>query len=126
MPEKRPSELLPTASYHAYGIDKQFTVSPDAPHTTNGSTTGPSEYLISVTEGEFVDRDKPSESKDTRIGRLRAYVTTLQDDVNRYLTERMKQASTVDVNEEDLERRVLDEGGEDNEDDDDDDDDTKA
>ncbi|KAG7879993.1 hypothetical protein KL905_001486 [Ogataea polymorpha] len=80
------NELLPTAEY-AGPVLKRFEVDPSKPHSTSGRTNGPSDYVLAA---GAVDRDAPTEATDTRIGRLRAYLTTLQDEVNEFLTERMK------------------------------------
>ncbi|KAG7697847.1 hypothetical protein KL930_000098 [Ogataea haglerorum] len=82
---KDTSELLPTAEYSG-PVSKRFEVDPTKPHSTSGRTNGPSDYVLAA---GAVDRDAPTEATDTRIGRLRAYVTTLQDEVNEFLTERM-------------------------------------
>lgn len=84
------SELLPSAVYSAPDVTKNFKVDPSKPHSVNGKTTGPSDYLIQVTDGTYNDKDKPSENKDTRIGRLRTYITDLNDQVNVFLTERLE------------------------------------
>ncbi|VEU21371.1 DEKNAAC102734 [Brettanomyces naardenensis] len=120
------NELVPSACYTAPDLEKEFMVSTSAERTTNGSTTGPSDYLLRVTEGDYVDKDRSREGKDTRIGRLRGYVTSLQDQVNVFLTTRMnesKQAANEKAEEESIERRVLDEGADTDDDDDDDKDD---
>ncbi|KAG7863801.1 hypothetical protein KL919_001116 [Ogataea angusta] len=83
---KDTNELLPTAEYSGL-VSRTFEVDPSKPHSTSGRTNGPSDYVLAA---GAVDRDAPTEAPDTRIGRLRAYVTTLQDEVNEFLTERMK------------------------------------
>lgn len=95
----------PTAVYVAPdGTQKHFDVG-KGPHSTSGTSTKISDVVINA-GGE--DRDKPSEAKDTPLGQLRAELTTLQDQVNVFLTQRMKGG------DEDMERRVLD-GGEEEE-----------
>ncbi|KAF6014864.1 hypothetical protein HII12_001282 [Brettanomyces bruxellensis] len=84
------SELLPTAKYSSSDIHKEFSVDSTKPLTTNGTTTGPSDYIINLTQGDYTDNNKPTNNKDTKTGRLRAYVTDLQDQVNIFLTERME------------------------------------
>lgn len=89
-------------------------------HSTNGKTTQISDIVIKA-GGE--DRDKPSDHKDTPLGNLRAELTTLQDHLNIFLTERMKLEKLKNgggddnnkSNEQDLERRILDEGVEEEE-----------
>ncbi len=83
-------ELLPTAKYSSSDINKEFSVDSTKPLTTNGTTTGPSDYIINLTQGDYTDKNKPTNNKDTKTGRLRAYVTDLQDQVNIFLTERME------------------------------------
>ena len=56
------------------------------------------------------DRDKPSAANDTPMGNLRASLTTLQDQINVFLTERMRAEKAND--RDDIERKVLDEGAE--------------
>jgi len=84
------NELLPVAKYQSSDINKEFTVDDSEPLSTNGTTTGPSDYITNVTQGDYTDKNKPTENKDTKTGRLRAYVTNLQDQVNIFLTERME------------------------------------
>jgi protein GON7 len=96
----------PTAVYVAPdGTEKHFDVG-NGPHSTSGTSTKISDVVIKA-GGE--DRDKPSEAKDTPLGHLRAELTTLQDQVNVFLTQRMKGG------DEDMERRVLDGGDEEEE-----------
>lgn len=116
-------KLTPTAIYIAPDIDspKQFHLSKNEDHSTNGKTTQISDIVIKA-GGE--DRDKPSDHKDTPLGNLRAELTTLQDHLNIFLTERMKLEKLKNgggggdnnkSNEQDLERRILDEGVEEEE-----------
>lgn len=96
-------ELVPTAEYVSPN-DKQSFHPGDGPHTTNGETTQLSDFVMKA-GGE--DRDKPSDAKDTTYGQLRARVTTLQDQINVFLTDKMKQDKIDDT---EVERRILDEG----------------
>ncbi|KGR23292.1 protein GON7 [Candida albicans P37037] len=119
-------KLTPTAIYIAPDIDspKHFHLSKNEDHSTNGKTTQISDIVIKA-GGE--DRDKPSDHKDTPLGNLRAELTTLQDHLNIFLTERMKLEKLKNggggggggdnnkSNEQDLERRILDEGVEEEE-----------
>lgn len=98
--------LLPTAIYTAPGIERTFETG-EGPHSTNGKTTQISDIVLKA-GGE--DRDRPTEAKDTPLGDLRARLTTIQDDVNEFLTQRMKSKTEE---EEEMERRILD-GEEDN------------
>ncbi|KAI5959561.1 GON7 [Candida pseudojiufengensis] len=106
--------LKPTATYKSNDIEHSFDPG-DGPHTTNGKTTQISDIVINA-GGE--DRDKPSEHNDTPLGNLRAAITTLQDQINEFLTDRMKLEKTNNENgDDDIERKVLDEGVEENEED---------
>ncbi|KAK6202666.1 protein GON7 [Scheffersomyces amazonensis] len=104
------STLIPTAEYSAPDLKEthKFDVG-NGDHSTDGQTTQISDIVINA-GGE--DRDKPSEAKDTPLGHLRAKLTTLQDQVNVFLTERMKQdkSKNAQKEEEDIERRILDDG----------------
>lgn len=90
----------PTAIYTANGVSKTFVVG-SGPHLTAGSTTGPSPAVLAA---GGVDRDAPAAASDSAMGTLRAELTTLQDQLNGYLTARMQGDGG------DVERRVLDEG----------------
>ncbi|GME81122.1 unnamed protein product [Ambrosiozyma monospora] len=100
-------ELLPTAEYAAPDLKKSFTIDPTQKHSTQGKTTGPSDHVLNA---GAVDEDMPSAASDTQMGRLREYLTTLQDDVNTFLTERMQHSGSANDKDNDIERRVLDEG----------------
>ncbi|KAI5953304.1 GON7 [Candida jiufengensis] len=106
--------LKPTATYKSNNILHNFDIG-EGPHTTNGKTTQISDIVINA-GGE--DRDKPSDHKNTPLGNLRASITTLQDHINEYLTERMKLGKS-NIGSDDIERKVLDEGVEEEDDDDD-------
>ncbi|KAK6457868.1 protein GON7 [Scheffersomyces xylosifermentans] len=102
--------LIPTAEYTAPDVPEGRKFYPgDGEHTTYGHTTQISDVVIKA-GGE--DRDRPSEAKDTPLGHLRAKLTTIQDQVNVFLTERMKQENLKlsGKEEEDIERRILDDG----------------
>lgn len=93
MAAKTTSELLPSAEYTHDGEEsahKVFqAVKTDFSNlSTQGKTNGPSDYLVNSSP-DWVDRDVPSEPTDTPYGRLRCHLTTLQDEVNGFLTERM-------------------------------------
>lgn len=78
--------------------------------TSDGKTTGPSPYLIESTNGTYDDRDKPAPlNLDSEMGVLRGYVTRLQDDINVYLTERIKSSEHGVVEEQDDEEEEDDE-----------------
>lgn len=99
--------LLPKAQYTAPDKTAEITVG-EGPHTTNGKTTQISDIVIQ-SGGE--DRDKPTPATDTPLGNLRAALTTLQDNINEFLTERMKQDQNQGKQAKgDVERRILDEG----------------
>ena len=103
-------KLTPTAIYIAPDIKspKHFYSINNEIHSTNGKTTQISDIVIKA-GGE--DRDKPSDHNDTLLGNLRAELTTLQDNLNIFLTERMKlDENKFDEQQQDLERRILDEG----------------
>lgn len=90
--------LTPTAEYNS-GLEKvRFEPGP-GPHTTNGKTSGPSDYVLNAGQ---VDKDIPAEATDAPLGQLRAKMTTLQDKINIFLTERMKNSSDKDVDMEKL------------------------
>lgn len=100
--------LVPTAIYEAPDISEGKRFHPgEGPHTTNGKTTQISEVVINA-GGE--DRDKPSDAKDTNLGQLRAKLTTLQDQINIFLTKRMENEKNRTQEEKDLETKMLDEG----------------
>lgn len=101
-------KLTPTAVYEAPDFESAKEFHPgDGPHTTYGQTNQISDIVIKA-GGE--DRDKPSQHNDTVLGNLRAEVTTLQDQINIFLTERMQVDNSKTKGEEDVERRILDEG----------------
>lgn len=109
----------PTATYSSPTISKEFNTAdhPDSHHTTNGRTTGPSQFVL---DAGAVDKDMPTEAKDTYLGRLRAQVTTLQDDLNEFLTERMKAEADDKLareKQEEFEKILLDGDDEDSDDD---------
>ncbi|CUM62510.1 uncharacterized protein PRCAT00000061001 [Priceomyces carsonii] len=106
--------LVPTATYFAPDISESVNFSPgDGPHSTDGKTTQLSEFVINA-GGE--DRDKPSEASNSALGQLRAKLTSVQDKVNFFLTQRMqseKRNSTgPQQSDRDLEANLLDDGGE--------------
>jgi protein GON7 len=102
----------PSASYHAPTASRQFiTDIPVGELTTDGKTTGPSEFVLSK---GAVDKDKPSEHKGTPMGLLRCRITHLQDDINEYLTKRMKEQEG-NKEEQEFEKKLLD-GGDSDED----------
>lgn len=78
---------------------KKFEIDPNDPHyqTTNGRTTGPSDYVLKAGQ---IDRDKPSDPKmdttnpgiPTYLSQLRMQLTGLQDDINEFLTKQMENA----------------------------------
>ena len=112
-------ESLPSAQYKtADGVQKQFTLSEvdKKQLSSNGTTTGPSPYLIECTNGTYEDRDMPSElNLSSPMGVLRGHVTRLQDEINVYLTERIKTANGG-LEEREIEEDLEQEVGEDIED----------
>ena len=94
---------------------KEFTVSKDVSNlSSDGTTTGPSPYLLESTNGEYIDKDKPAPlNLGNPMGVLRGQVTDLQDQINVFLTERIQQSKNGDVEEIDEDE---DEEKEDNED----------
>lgn len=110
--------MPPSAVYKTNGLQHEFTT--DVPRdelTTEGKTTGPSEFVMSK---GATDRDKPSEAKDSAMGLLRCQVTRLQDDINEFLTRRMQQEAsskgdgiTKEQEAEELEKQLLDGADED-------------
>ncbi|ONH70096.1 EKC/KEOPS complex subunit GON7 [Cyberlindnera fabianii] len=101
----------PSATYTSPSSTQEFTTSsiPPAELTTRGSTTGPSDFVLSK---GAVDKDAPSEHKDTYLGVLRAQVTNLQDQINVYLTERMR-IQKEEEKESEMEKKLLDGGDDD-------------
>lgn len=100
--------IEPNIKYSAPDVEKSIT-SGVGPHHTDGSTTQISDVVVKA-GGE--DRDRPSPASESYLGELRSKLTTLQDKLNVFLTDRMhlaKQSGTSDFNE-DIERRVLDDG----------------
>lgn len=83
---------------------KKFEIEPNDPHyqTTNGRTTGPSDYVLNAGQ---IDRDKPSDPKmdptnpdvPTYLSQLRMQLTGLQDDINEFLTKQMEIAKNKRV-----------------------------
>jgi protein GON7 len=94
--------LLPTATYTGPGVESKVFEAGEGPHTTNGKTTQISDIVLKA-GGE--DRDRPTEAKDSLLGELRARLTTIQDNVNDFLTQRMKEKTEE---EDEIERRILD------------------
>ncbi|GAV54233.1 hypothetical protein ZYGR_0AK07350 [Zygosaccharomyces rouxii] len=88
---------LPFARYNSPDLEKQFAVnaSKHQYQTTDGVTTGPSPHVLNAGQ---VDKDKPAPPKKldngefTALGSLRAQLTGLQDDINKFLTDRMEHA----------------------------------
>ena len=107
----------PSASYQSPSISRQFHTAKDHPtqfqHSTNGRTTGPSQFVL---EAGAIDRDMPSPGSNSPMGTLRAKVTTLQDDINDFLTERMG-VETMEKRgkEEEYEKKLLDGADDDSE-----------
>ncbi|CAN6597325.1 EKC/KEOPS complex subunit Gon7p [Trichomonascus vanleenenianus] len=86
-----------TASYKAPDTTKEFA--------GNASAYKPTES----------DRNAPVEPSDSDLGVLRKEVVTIQADINKFLTERMKSAGNNNSYQEneDLEKRLLDGNDED-------------
>lgn len=101
--------LEPQATYTSPSDIQPVTFTPGSgPHSTDGKTTQISDIVIKA-GGE--DRDKPSPAKDTPLGSLRAQLTTLQDQINGFLTSKMLNKRKLDeLADNDLERRILDDG----------------
>lgn len=98
--------LIPTATYTSPSEPNTVELTPgDGPHSTDGRTTQISDVVLKA-GGE--DRDRPSPAKGTPAGNLRAQLTTLQDQLNDFLTLRMQ--SSKKVEDDDLEKRILDDG----------------
>lgn len=104
--------LVPSATYTSPKEPKKVEITPgNGPHSTDGKTTQISDIVLKA-GGE--DRDKPSAAKDTPLGNLRAQLTTLQDKLNGFLTQKMLSKRKLEDEDEDadadLERRILDDG----------------
>ncbi|CEP64418.1 chromatin DNA-binding EKC/KEOPS complex subunit GON7 LALA0_S11e03664g [Lachancea lanzarotensis] len=119
-----------SATYSSPEVEKQlFTVdsSLNRYNTTNGSTTGPSAYVLQAGQ---IDKDKPAEAKlnndgePTFLSKVRMQLTGLQDDINEYLTHRMETAKNKKLKQDDELRikteidKLLDGGEEDDSDED--------
>ena len=98
-------ELAPTALYSSPLGEHSFEAG-DGPHSTDGRTTQISDIVVKAGGN---DRNRPSKAKDTPLGRLRERLTTVQDQLNEFLTARM-QSEKEDKTANDVERRLLDEG----------------
>lgn len=95
--------MEPSATYTSPSEPEGRTFTPGpGPHSTDGKTTQISDIVVKAGGN---DRDKPSPAKDTTLGSLRAQLTTLQDQLNVFLTAKMK-----DTADGDIERRILDDG----------------
>lgn len=103
------SLLEPSAVYTSPSETQPVVFTPgEGPHTTDGKTTQISDIVIKA-GGE--DRDKPSAANNTPLGSLRAQLTTLQDQINGFLTTKMLNKRKLDeIADTDLERRILDDG----------------
>lgn len=99
----------PSAVYTSPSHPQQFKFVPgEGPHSTQGKTTQISDVVIRA-GGQ--DRDRPTQALDTYLGSLRAQLTTVQDKINEFLTERMADAKAQETNHTDeIERKLLDEG----------------
>lgn len=80
--------MIPTGVYTHNGESTNFSSDvPISQLTTNGTTTGPSEYVL---KAGIVDKDKPQEmDPKNALSILRARLTNLQDQVNSFLTTKM-------------------------------------
>lgn len=90
--------MTPSAEYTAEDTAVIFTLEniDKSKLSSDGTTTGPSPYLIESTNGTYEDRDKPAPlNLESSMGVLRGYITQLQDDINIYLTERIKSAGNA-------------------------------
>lgn len=101
--------LEPLAVYTSPSEENPVVFTPgEGPHSTDGKTTQISDIVIKA-GGE--DRDMPSAAKETYLGALRAELTTLQDQINEFLTSKMLNKRKLDeIINNDLERRIFDDG----------------
>ncbi|OBA20348.1 hypothetical protein METBIDRAFT_43295 [Metschnikowia bicuspidata var. bicuspidata NRRL YB-4993] len=100
--------LVPSATYESpLELEAVRFVPGEGPHSTDGKTTRISDIVIGA---GGTDRDKPSAARDTDLGGLRARLTTVQDQLNEFLTSKMRNKRKLDDAEADVERRLLDEG----------------
>jgi protein GON7 len=106
------SELYPQGEYRNGETTKVFstTDTPISQLTTNGQTTGPSEYVLNA---GIVDKDRPSEfNPQNPVSVLRARLTVLQDEVNGWLTEEMQREASESAGNgaavEEIEKKLLD------------------
>jgi protein GON7 len=96
---------LPNAEYITPDTTKTFTLEniDKQKLSSNGTTTGPSLYLLESTNGGYVDKDKPAPlNLESPMSVLRGYVTQLQDDINIYLTDRIKSSGNAVEDAEDV------------------------
>ncbi|GMM37231.1 chromatin DNA-binding EKC/KEOPS complex subunit [Saccharomycopsis crataegensis] len=94
--------LIPSAVYHSNTSQTTIKLEPGpGPHSTIGKTSGPSDYVMNA---GMVDKDVPSAPSSTNLGALRSQLTSLQDVINLYLTDRMKKnvAEEKDVDMDNL------------------------
>lgn len=102
------SSSTPTAVYTSPIEAEPVTLTPgEGPHSTDGKTTQISDIVIKA-GGQ--DKDKPTPAKDTPLGQLRAELTTLQDKLNEFLTHKMSNKRKLEEENDDIERRILDDG----------------
>lgn len=98
-----------SAKYCSPTTNKIFTADSNNPRyqTTNGKTTGPSDYVLNAGQ---IDRDKPSDPKQdinnpgnlTLLSNTRMQLTGIQDDINEFLTEQMEIAKNKRVKRDEL------------------------
>lgn len=99
-------DKLPSARYISPTETKEFTLTGVGKEKlySDGKTTGPSLYLLESTQGQYVDNDKPAPlDLNSEMGILRGYVTKLQDDINEYLTDRIKASGSAEVDDKEEE-----------------------
>lgn len=95
-------DKLPSAKYVSSTETREFTLAGVGKENlySDGKTTGPSLYLLESTQGKYVDNDKPAPlDLNSQMGVLRGYITKLQDDINEYLTDRIKASGSVEVDD---------------------------
>ncbi|KAL6947275.1 hypothetical protein ACO0QE_002155 [Hanseniaspora vineae] len=111
--------------------EKLFRISdPTLPryNTTDGKTTGPSEYVIKAGQGEDVDRPsgpklrKGNENSNgstsgtpsqyTFLSQVRMQLTGIQDDINEFLTEKMLESRGNKVAKQEMDQEGSSEGSE--------------
>lgn len=109
-------DKLPSARYTSPTERRDFTLTGVGKEHlyADGKTTGPSLYLLESTQGHYIDNDRPAPlDLDSEMGVLRGYITKLQDDINEYLTDKIKASESAEVDDKEEEAEEEEEEEED-------------